>query len=50
MVLDHKGVVRYFEIYHDVSSIYLVMEYLDGQSIEKYFADEKRVKRKIKDK
>ena len=33
MTLDHKGVVKYFEIYHDVSSIYLVMEYLDGTSI-----------------
>ena len=34
MALDHKGVVKYFEIYHDVSSIYLVMEYLDGTSIK----------------
>jgi serine/threonine protein kinase len=33
MALDHKGVVNYFEIYHDVSNIYLVMEYLDGISI-----------------
>lgn len=50
MALDHKGIVRYFEIYHDVQNIYLVMEYLEGVSIEKYFNDENKIKRKIKDK
>ena len=45
--LDHKGVVKNFELYSDTTSFYIVMEYIEGVPINKYFENKKeQIKKK----
>jgi len=37
--LDHPNIVNYFETYNDYRYVYLVMEYVKGKVLSKYFAD-----------
>ncbi len=46
--LDHPNVVRINEVFSDVNFIHIVMEYLEGGNLEKYFnnktiIDEKKI-------
>lgn len=52
--LDHPNIVRYYETYNDYKYIYLVMEYIQGQSLFDFITqpgeslDEKKVCRYFK--
>ena len=34
--IDHPNIVKYYETYEDESKAYLVMEYIDGESLQTF--------------
>ena len=39
--LDHPNIVNYYETYNDYKYVYLVMEFINGKVLNKYFVDSK---------
>lgn len=39
--LDHPNIVNYYETYNDFRYVYLVMEYVPGKVLNKYFVEGK---------
>lgn len=37
--LDHPNIVNYYETYNDFRYVYLVMEYVPGKELNKYFVE-----------